>query len=337
MNVATPINIRMDGPGIGADAPPPDNKSVPAVPETGENTMNGSVTRMATDLRQQAAVAHPSSKTDEPPVTVVRPTVGWAKLRLGELWEFRELVFFFIWRDVKVRYKQTVLGAAWAIIQPLFTMLIFSIFFGRLANMPSDGLPYPLFALAGLVPWMFFMNGLSHGANSLVENEKLIKKVFFPRMIVPVSSVLAGLVDFAIASVLLVVAMLYYEVVPTMKVVFLPLFVLLSAISAMGVTLWLSALNVQFRDVRYVVPFLVQVWMFATPIAYPSSLLDESWRLVFALNPMVGVVEGFRWSLLDAGAPPWGVFAISLTIATIWLVTGAFFFRRVERSFADIA
>lgn len=337
MNVATPINMKVDGPRIRAANAPLDNKKAPAVPETGDNTMNGSVTRMAAGLRQQATAAHASNKVGEPPVTVVRPTVGWARLRLGELWEFRELVFFFIWRDVKVRYKQTVLGAAWAIIQPLFTMLIFSIFFGRLANMPSDGLPYPLFALAGLVPWMFFMNGLSHGANSLVENEKLIKKVFFPRMIVPVSSVLAGLVDFAIASGLLVAAMLYYQIAPTMNVVFLPLFVLLGAISAMGVTLWLSALNVQFRDVRYVVPFLGQIWMFATPIAYPSSLLDESWRLVFAINPMVGVVEGFRWSLLDAGGPPWSVFAVSLSVATLWLVTGAFFFRRVERNFADIA
>ncbi len=337
MIVATVIDLKTGGPKTGSADATLGGKTGATIPEAGDNTMNGSATHVAAGLRQPVTAPHASTRTGEPPVTIIRPTVGWARLRLGELWEFRELVFFFIWRDVKVRYKQTVLGAAWALIQPLFTMLIFSIFFGRLANMPSDGLPYPLFALAGLVPWMFFLNGLSHGANSLVENEKLIKKVFFPRMIVPVSSVLAGLVDFLIASGLLVVGMLYYQVAPTMNVVFLPLFVLLSAISAMGVTLWLSALNVQFRDVRYVVPFLGQIWMFATPIAYPSSLLDESWRLVFALNPMVGVVEGFRWSLLDAGDPPWGVFAVSFTVATIWLVSGAFFFRRVERNFADIA
>jgi lipopolysaccharide transport system permease protein len=308
--------------------------------ETGKEHMTGTVTHLTPNLRQHAtAPAQDVSRTaaTEPPVTIIKPTAGWARLRLGELWEFHELVFFFIWRDVKVRYKQTVLGAAWAIIQPLFTMLIFSIFFGRLAGMPSDGLPYPLFALAGLVPWLFFMNGLSHGANSLVENEKLIKKVFFPRMVVPVSSVLAGLIDFAIASLLLVAAMIYYQIAPTVDVIFLPLFVLLSVVAAMGVALWLSALNVQFRDVRYVVPFLGQVWMFATPIAYPSSLLDESWRLIYALNPMVGVVEGFRWTLLGAGDAPLGIFAVSAAVAVALLVSGAFFFRRVERSFADIA
>jgi len=303
-----------------------------------EGRMTGSVTPFARTLRQRAAPTDaPPSPLAEPPTIVIRPTSGWARLRLEELWEFRELVFFFIWRDVKVRYKQTVLGAAWAIIQPLFTMLIFSIFFGRLANMPSDGLPYPLFALAGLVPWLFFMNGLSHGANSLVENEKLIKKVFFPRMVVPVASVLAGLVDFVVASSLLVLAMLYYGIAPGPEIALLPLFVVLCAVAAMGIALWLSALNVQFRDVRYVVPFLGQVWMFATPIAYPSSLLSESWRLVYALNPMVGVVEGMRWTLLGAGEPQWGVYAISTAVAVALLVSGAFFFRRVERSFADIA
>jgi lipopolysaccharide transport system permease protein len=300
--------------------------------------MTSSVTHLTTDLRQHVA-PHPQTavSSSEPPITIIKPTAGWARLRLGELWEFRELVFFFIWRDVKVRYKQTVLGAGWALIQPLFTMAIFSIFFGRLAGIPSDGLPYPLFALAGLVPWLFFMNGLTHGANSLVENEKLIKKVFFPRMIVPVASVLAGLVDFTIAAGLLVVAMVYYQIAPSFDLVFLPIFVLLAIIAAMGVALWLSALNVQYRDVRYVVPFLGQVWMFATPIAYPSSLLGESWRLLYAVNPMVGVVEGFRWALLGTGDAPWGVVSISAAVAVICLVSGAFFFRRVERSFADIA
>lgn len=307
------------------------------LPRNAEQRPSGSVTNIARGLRRRTEPSAQAADHAEPPLTVIRPTSGWARLRLDEFWEFRELVFFFIWRDVKVRYKQTVLGAAWAIIQPLFTMAIFSVFFGRLANVPSDGLPYPLFALAGLVPWLFFMNGLSHGANSLVENEKLIKKVFFPRMIVPVASVLAGLVDFAVASSLLVPAMIYYGIAPGPEIVFLPFFILLGAVAAMGVALWLSALNVQFRDVRYVVPFLSQVWMFATPIAYPTSLLNESWQLVYALNPMVGVVDGVRWTLLGSGEAQWGVFAVSTVVAAALLVGGAFFFRRVERSFADIA
>lgn len=300
--------------------------------------MTSSATHVATDLRQHVAPPKQAALSpSDPPITIIKPTSGWARLRLGELLEFHELVFFFIWRDIKVRYKQTVLGAGWALIQPLFTMAIFSIFFGRLAGIPSDGLPYPLFALAGLVPWLFFMNGLTHGANSLVENEKLIKKVFFPRMIVPVASVLAGLVDLAIAAGLLVAAMVYYQIAPSVELICLPIFVLLAIIAALGVALWLSALNVQFRDVRYVVPFLGQVWMFATPIAYPSSLLNESWQLVYAINPMVGVVEGFRWALLGTGDAPWEMLSISAAVAVLCLVSGAFFFRRVERSFADIA
>ena len=333
MNTATQVRASQDAADIvgGGDAPGA------VMPRNAKQRPSVSVTNIARGLRQRAEPSDQPFEHGEPPLTVIRPTSGWARLRLDEFWEFRELVFFFIWRDVKVRYKQTVLGAAWAIIQPLFTMAIFSIFFGRLANMPSDGLPYPLFALAGLVPWLFFMNGLSHGANSLVENEKLIKKVFFPRMIVPVASVLAGLVDFAVASILLVLAVIYYGIVPGSEIVFLPFFILLGVVAAMGVALWLSALNVQFRDVRYVVPFLGQVWMFATPIAYPSSLLNESWRLLYALNPMVGVVDGVRWTLLGAGDAQWGVFAVSTTVALTLLVSGAFFFRRVERSFADIA
>jgi lipopolysaccharide transport system permease protein len=307
-------------------------------PESDKEMITSSVTHIATDLRQHVATPTQAALPPaEPPVTVIKPTTGWARLRLGELWEFRELVFFFIWRDIKVRYKQTVLGAGWALIQPLFTMTIFSIFFGRLAGIPSDGLPYPLFALAGLVPWLFFMNGLSHGANSLVENEKLIKKVFFPRMIVPVASVLAGLVDFAIAAGLLVVAMVYFQIAPSVQLACLPIFILLAVVAAMGVALWLSALNVQFRDVRYIVPFLGQVWMFASPIAYPTSLLNEKWHLLYAANPMVGVVEGFRWALLGSGNPPWEILSVSAAVAVICLVSGAFFFRRVERSFADIA
>lgn len=272
----------------------------------------------------------------EIPLTIIQPTVGWGSLRLRDLWEFRELVLFFIWRDIKVRYKQTALGAAWALLQPLCTMVIFSVIFGRLAKMPSDSLPYPLFALAGLVPWMFFVNGLTHGANSLVENEKLLKKVFFPRMAMPLASVLAGLMDLAIAATMLFVVMLYFGILPGANVVFLPFFVVLAATAAVGASLWLSALNVQFRDVRYVVPFLAQIWMFASPIVYPSSLLSEGWQKVFALNPMVGVVEGFRWSLLGT-QPRWGVFAVSMLVSVVLLISGAFYFRRVERNFADVA
>lgn len=293
--------------------------------------------RLLSRAREASTPEFRQAANTSAPLTIIKPTVGWAKLRLDELWEFRELVFFFIWRDVKVRYKQTALGAAWAIIQPLFTMIVFSIFFGRLAGVPSDNIPYPLFALGGLVPWMFFMNGLTHGANSLVENEKLLKKVFFPRLVVPIAAVFAGLIDFVIALLLLVVAMFHYGVWPDASIVLLPIFVLVGGIAATGVALWLSALNVQYRDVRYVVPFLGQIWMFASPIAYPSSLLSESWRIAYALNPMVGVVEGVRWSLLNTPAPPWQVFAVSTAVAVVLLITGAFFFRRVERHFADIA
>lgn len=294
-------------------------------------------THLAGHLRHQGAPRSTGGPAADVPVTIVKPTVGWGRLKLNELWEFRELVFFFIWRDIKVRYKQTVLGAAWAILQPLLTMIVFSIFFGRLGRMPSDGIPYPLFALGGLVPWLFFMNGLSHGANSLIENERLIKKVFFPRMVAPIASVLSGLVDLAVAFSLLVVAMIYYEVVPPAQVVLLPVFILLEVVAVTGVSLWLSALNVQYRDVRYIVPFLGYLWLFTSPIAYPTSLLSDNWQLIYAINPMVGVLEGVRWALLDAGNPPVGIFVVSSLVAIGMLVSGTFFFRRVERNFADIA
>ena len=292
---------------------------------------------VAGNLRHQGALRNTSNPAADVPVTIIKPTVGWGRLKLNELWEFRELVFFFIWRDIKVRYKQTVLGAAWAILQPLLTMIVFSIFFGRLGRIPSDGVPYPLFALGGLVPWLFFMNGLSHGANSLIENERLIKKVFFPRMVAPISSVLSGLVDLAVAFCLIVVAMIYYEVAPPPQVILVPAFILLEVVAVTGVALWLSALNVQYRDVRYNVPFLGYLWLFTSPIAYPTSLLSANWQLVYAINPMVGVVEGMRWALLGAGNPPVGIFVVSSLVAVGMLVSGAFFFRRVERNFADVA
>lgn len=269
------------------------------------------------------------------PVIRIEPSRGWVGLKLHELWEYRELLYFLIWRDVKVRYKQTVLGAAWAIIQPLFTMVVFSVFFGRLAGIPSDGIPYPLFSFTALVPWTFFANGLTQSSNSLVGSSHLITKVYFPRLIIPLSSVTSGVIDFGIAFVVLVGLALYYGVHPGIQLLALPLLVLLALVTALGVGLWLSALNVEYRDVRYVVPFLTQFWMYATPIAYPSSLLHEPWRTVYGLNPMVGVVEGFRWALLGTN-PPGPMIYISAVTSIIILIGGAFYFRRMERTFADI-
>src|SRR5712671_5375937 len=266
----------------------------------------------------------------------VQPSKGWLELKLGEVWKYRELLYFLVWRDLKVRYKQTVLGAAWAILQPFLTMLVFSLFFGKLAKMPSDGVPYPIFAFAALVPWTFFANGLTQSSNSLVGSANLITKVYFPRLTIPIASVLSGIVDFVLAFVVLLAMMLYYGIVPTVNVLWLPLFLLLALIASLGVGLWLSALNVEYRDVRYVVPFITQFWLFATPIAYPSSLLHEPWRTIYGLNPMVGVVEGFRWALLRTGTAPGPIIAVSSGAAVVILITGAFYFRRMEKTFADI-
>jgi len=257
-------------------------------------------------------------------------------LNLRELWEYRELLWFLVWRDVKVRYKQTVLGAGWAILQPVATMIVFSLFFGRLAGMPSDGLPYPIFSFAGLVPWTFFSQGLSQSANSLVGSHNLITKVYFPRLAIPISTVIAGLVDFALSFLVLLVMMLAYGIVPGPEVLALAPLLLLALVTALGAGLWLSALNVQFRDVRYIVPFLTQLWLFLTPIAYPSSLLGEPWRTVYGLNPMAGVVEGFRWALLGTGEPPGAMLAASVLAALALLASGALYFRRTERTFADV-
>jgi lipopolysaccharide transport system permease protein len=269
-------------------------------------------------------------------VIIVKPSKGWISLKLKELWEYRELLYFMAWRDIKVRYKQTVLGAAWAIIQPFFTMVVFSIFFGKLARVPSDGLPYPIFAYAALVPWTFFANGLNMASNSLVGSANLIKKVYFPRLMVPISGVISGVVDFVLAFAVLLGMMLFYGILPTVNILWLPLFVLLIFITALGVGFWLSALNVQFRDVRYTVPFLTQFWLFATPIAYPSSLLSEPWRTLYGINPMVGVVEGFRWALLGADTAPAPIIVVSALVALAILVGGAFYFKRMEKTFADI-
>jgi lipopolysaccharide transport system permease protein len=257
-------------------------------------------------------------------------------LGLREFLEYRELLFFLIWRDIKVRYKQTVLGAAWAIIQPFMTMVVFSLFFGRLAGIPSEGVPYPIFSYAALVPWTFFANGLSQSANSLVGSANLLTKVYFPRLTIPIASVLSGAVDFVLAFLVLLGMMLFYRVTPTWNILWLPLFLLLALVTALGVGLWLSALNVEYRDVRYVVPFLVQFWLFATPIAYPSSLLSEPWRTIYALNPMVGVVEGFRWALLGTETAPGPMILISALAAIVILLGGVVYFRRMEDTFADV-
>ena len=261
---------------------------------------------------------------------------GWVALQLKELWAYRELLYFLIWRDVKVRYKQTALGVAWAIIQPVFTMIVFSLFFGRLGKIPSDGIPYPIFAYAALVPWTFFSHGLTQASNSLVGSANLIKKVYFPRLSVPIAAVASGVIDFLIAFVVLLGMMLYYGIQPTINVVWVPLLILLTLITSLGISLWLSALNVQFRDVRHVLPFLTQLWLFATPIAYPSSLLSEPWRTFYSINPMVGVVEGFRWALLGTKTAPGPMLIVSSLAALALLVGGAFYFRRLEKTFADV-
>lgn len=268
--------------------------------------------------------------------TRIEPARGWVSLRLKELWTQRELIYYFIWRDITVRYKQTIMGAAWAILQPLFTMLIFSLFFGRLAQVPSDNIPYPIFAFAALVPWTFFANGLTQASNVLVNNANMLKKIYFPRLAMPIASILAGVVDFALAFLVLLGMMAYYGRWPTANVIWLPLFLLLALATALGVGFWLSAMNAQFRDVRYIVPFLVQAWLFATPIAYPSSLLDEPWRTLYGINPMVGVVEGFRWALLGAETEPGPMIIVSAVVSILLLVSGAFYFKRMERTFADV-
>jgi lipopolysaccharide transport system permease protein len=256
--------------------------------------------------------------------------------KLRELWEFRELLYFFAWRDIKVRYRQTVMGVLWAIIQPFLTMVIFSLFFGRLANVPSDGLPYPVFSYAALVPWTFFTNALSQASNSLVLNANMIKKIYFPRLALPIATVFGGVIDFVLAFLVLLGIMLYYGLVPTINIIWLPFFVLLALVTSLGVSLWLAAMNVQFRDVHYTIPFLTQAWLFVTPIAYPSSLLPEPWRTVYGLNPMAGVVEGFRWALLGTDTAPGVMIIISSLVAITLFISGAFYFRRMEQSFADV-
>lgn len=270
------------------------------------------------------------------PTTIIRPPRGVGALRLAELGEYRELLYFLVWRDLKVRYKQTVIGVAWVILQPLAMMVVFTLFFGRLAQMPSEGLPYPLFAYAGLLPWQLFSRSMSESANSLVADQRLITRVYFPRLMVPLATILAALVDFGVASILLVMLMAFYGVAPTAAVVWLPLFVVLMLATAIGVGLWLSALNLEFRDVRYTLPFLSQFWLFLTPVVYPSSLVPPQWQLVYGVNPLVGVVEGFRWALFGTGSGPSPMLAVSVAVALGLCVSGLAFFQSRERIFADV-
>lgn len=266
----------------------------------------------------------------------IEPSRGWVSLRLREIWRYRELLYFLTWRDIKVRYKQTALGASWAILQPFLTMVVFTLFFGGLANIGSDGVPYPIFSYAALVPWTFFANSLSQAANSLVSSANLITKVYFPRLIIPVATVLSGVVDFSLAFLVLIGMMLFYGISPTVAVFWLPAFLLLAFATALGVGLWLAAINAQFRDVRYVVPFIVQFWLFISPVIYPASEIPKAWRSLYAVNPMVGVIEGFRWALLGTTTAPGAMILVSGIVAAVILVSGSFYFRRLERVFADL-
>jgi lipopolysaccharide transport system permease protein len=270
------------------------------------------------------------------PEVIIQPAHGWIPVNLYEVWEYRELLYFLTWRDIKVRYKQTMIGAAWAIIQPFLMMVVFSLFFGRLAQVPSDGIPYPIFVYCALLPWQLFAHALGESSNSLVANERLITKVYFPRLVIPIAAVCGGLVDFAISFVVFLALVAYYGVVPGVAIVTLPLFVLLAVLTALAVGLWLSALNVQYRDVRYTLGFLTQFWLFATPVAYPSSLVPEPWRALYGLNPMAGVVEGFRWALLAKTEPPGVLLGVSTAVVLLVLIGGLYYFTRMEEVFADL-
>ncbi len=277
-----------------------------------------------------------SSSTPDTPVIRIEPSKGLVSLHLKDVWEYRELLYFLTWRDIKVRYKQSLLGVGWSVLQPLLTMIIFTFVFGRFAGVPSEGVPYPLFSFAALLPWQYFASAVGRSGVSIVNSSNLIAKVYFPRLIIPLSAAIAPAVDFAVTLVMLILLMAYYGVVPTVHVVFLPAFFLLAFAAAMAVSLWLSALHVRYRDVGYVIPFLVQIWMFISPVAYPSSLVPEQWRFLYGLNPMAGVIEGFRWALFGQGHPPDMAVGLSVVVTLVVLLGGLFFFQKTEETFADI-
>lgn len=289
----------------------------------------------ATPSAAQVPARDPVGVSADLPLTVIEPSKGWVDLKLRELWEYRELLYFLTWRDIKVRYKQTVLGASWAILQPFLLMVVFT-FVGGIAELGTGGIPRPIFTFAALVPWAFFENGIIQSSNSLVGNSNLITKVYFPRLTIPISAVLSGAVDFAIAFGVLIGMMAYFGIVPTANIAFLPAFLLLALIAALAVGLWLSAMNVQFRDVKYVVPFMTKFVLLATPIANTAEVLDQPWRTLYGLNPMVGVVEGFRWALLGTDTAPGPETLVSVVTALVLFVSGLFYFRRMERTFADV-
>ena len=266
----------------------------------------------------------------------IAPSQGWWEFPFSELWDYRELLYFIVWRDIKIRYKQTAIGAAWAVLQPFLTMLVFSLFFGKLAHVPSEGMPYPIFYYSALLPWMYFAAALQNATNAIVENQRVITKVYFPRVALPLAAVLASLVDFAISFLMFLVLMIYYGVHPTAAIVWFPAFLLLAILTALGVGLWLSALNAIYRDVRYVMPFLIQFWMFASPVAYPSSLVPEKWRWVYGLNPMAGVIEGFRWSLAGHGKGPGAMVFVSAAVVVLVLLGGLAYFQHMETTVADV-
>lgn len=268
--------------------------------------------------------------------TVIKPSSGWLSLNLKEVWAYRELLFLLAWRDVSVRYKQSIVGIGWAIIQPLMTMFIFTIIFGTFAKLPSDGLPYPVFTYCALLPWNYFARSLGDSSDSLVGSSNLVTKVYFPRLILPLSKVFAGLIDFSLAFMILVGMMIWYRVTPTAGIFMLPVFMLVAMVSALGVGLWLTALNVKYRDVKFIVPFLTQFWMYASPVAYSTSIIPQKWQWLYGLNPMVGVIEGFRWALLGKTAPNTEMMAVSLSILVVVLLSGLIYFKKMEQSFADI-
>jgi lipopolysaccharide transport system permease protein len=282
------------------------------------------------------SVTAESLSVTKPPILRITPPGRWWAIPLGEMWNYRELLYFFVWRDIKVRYKQTAVGALWAVLQPILTMLVFSLFFGRLAHIPSNGLPYPIFYYCALLPWMYFSVALQNATNTIVDNQRLITKVYFPRLILPLSSVFSGMVDFGVSFLMFIVMMIYYGIRPTPAAFLVPVFLMLAVLTALGVGLWLAALNALYRDVRYVLPFLIQFWMFASPVAYPSSLVPEKWQWLYGLNPMAGVIEGFRWSLTGHGQAPGGLLFASLGVVIVILLSGVAYFQKMETTIADV-
>jgi len=275
------------------------------------------------------------NSVDEVPITIIQPITGWMPIDLKDLWTNRELIYTFASRDIKVRYKQTALGAGWAIIQPLFTMVIFTIIFGGFAKIPSEGLPYPLFSYSALLPWTLFAEGITRSTSSMITNSNIMTKVYFPRLVMPISGIISPVMDFAVAFIILVGMILYYGFVPTINIVWLPAFILLALATSLGVGLWLSALNVQYRDFQYTIPFIIQLWLYSSPVVYASSLVPDKYKLIYGLNPMAGVIEGFRWALLGT-EPPSSMIFVSVLMVAVILISGAYYFKRMEKTFADV-